>query len=277
MTTPAPTTSTAERDAWEPLAGSFDDRTTPHTMTLGRDIVDRLGISAGMRVLDVAAGSGGLSLPAARAGAEVIAVDIAPTMIARLRKRAAAEDLDIVAEVGDGTALDLDDDAVDVAMSLNGISLFGDLAGGLREAVRVTRPGGEVAIGTFAAMPQVEYVAFFFGALRAAAGASLQLPPGPLPPFRLADPDVLRATLHEAGLGAVEVDTIQWTTSFASAEDYLDTVLASNPVTGRLVAGFDEAQRDELLDVLRGMLRERSAGDGEAVLCSRMLLGHGTA
>lgn len=275
MTTPTQPPTVAARDAWERLAAGFDERTTPHTMALGSDIVHRLGIGPGTKVLDVAAGSGALSLPAARAGAQVIAVDVAPTMIDRLRQRAADEGLDIVAEVGDGTALDLDDDTVDVTVSLNGISLFGDLDGGLREAVRVTRPGGEVAIGTFAAMPQVEFVAFFFGALRAAAGPSFAPPPGPLPPFRLADPDVLRATLQDVGLGSVAVDPLTWTTEFASAQHYLDTVLTSNPVTGRLLAGLDDAQRDELRGVLTGMLRERSGGDGAAVLHSRMLLGRG--
>jgi ubiquinone/menaquinone biosynthesis C-methylase UbiE len=112
-------------------------------MAFGEQALSRVELGPGVRVLDVASGSGGLSIPAARAGAEVIVLDIAPTMIERLRDRARAQSLTTVqAEVGDCQALALDDDVFDVAVSMNGVSLFPDILGGLREMVRVTRPGG---------------------------------------------------------------------------------------------------------------------------------------
>ncbi len=276
MTTQTHDSPPTARDAWERVADGFDRHTTPQTIALGELLVERLGLGRGIHVLDVAAGSGGVSIPAARAGARVTAVDVAPTMVARLRERAAAADLDLDAVVGDGTTLDLDDDTVDVTVSLNGISLFDDLAGGLREAVRVTRPGGRVAIATFGPLPQVEFVAFLLGALRTVAGESLPVPPGPLPPFRLADPAVLTATLEAAGLDAVEVESVQWETRFASADDYLDVVLSSNPIAGRLLGALTDEQRTEARDVLVGMFHERSGGEGGTTLRSQVNLGRGT-
>lgn len=155
--------------------------------------MSRLDLRPGLRVLDVGAGSGALSIPAARAGAEVLAIDIAPTMVERLTARAEADGLTTLrAEVGDGASLDLDDDSFDVAVSLNAVSLFP------RPDRRPQRDGaghgggGEVVVATFGPIPKVEFVAFFFGALRAVVPDQLPPPDQPLPPFRLAEPETFR-------------------------------------------------------------------------------------
>ena len=80
------------RGAWNGIAHGFDEFVTPENMVLGKEVVRRLGLRPGTRLLDVAAGSGGLSIPAARIGADVVATDLAPAMIERLNARARAED-----------------------------------------------------------------------------------------------------------------------------------------------------------------------------------------
>lgn len=139
MTTPSTMlTSDQMRDSWDRIAEDFDRLSTPHTIRLGEQAVERVGLRPGMRFLDVAAGSGGLSLPAARLGARVVATDIAPTMIARLSARAGEEGLaNLEGRVMDGYALDLEDDSFDVSGSQNGVSLFPDQKRGLGEMVRV--------------------------------------------------------------------------------------------------------------------------------------------
>src|SRR5271168_5391631 len=67
--------------------------------------VDRLGLQPGVRVLDVACGTGNSAIPAARAGAKVTGVDIATNLLEQARKRAAAGQLDIRFEEGDAEEL----------------------------------------------------------------------------------------------------------------------------------------------------------------------------
>src|SRR5690606_11409635 len=116
-------------------------------------------------VLDVAAGSGALSLPAARLGARVLAVDISPGMVERLAARARAEGLaNLETRVMDGHALELEDNTFDLAASQFGVMLFPDLPRGLSEMARVTRPGGRVLVVTFGPFEQVEFIGFFIRA-----------------------------------------------------------------------------------------------------------------
>jgi ubiquinone/menaquinone biosynthesis C-methylase UbiE len=84
-----------------------------------------------MRFLDVAAGSGALSIPAARLGTQVLSVDFAPVMVERLNARAREEGLSgLEAYVMDGHALELEDGTFDISGSQNGVSLFPDLRRG---------------------------------------------------------------------------------------------------------------------------------------------------
>lgn len=265
------------REAWDALADHFDRHLTPRTMTFGQEIVSRLELGPDVRVLDVAAGSGGVAIPAARTGADVVAVDIAPTMIERLEARARTEGLSTLhAEVGDGTALDFEDDRFDVAVSLNGVSLFPDLTGGLDELVRVTRSGGEVVIGTFGPLPEVEFIAFLFGALKAAAPEVVPSPDGPLPPFRLADATVFADTLRSAGLRDVSVTPVTWETRFDSVDDFLAFGMHGNPIPKQLSARLSDEQSAEVRQIIDGMLRERSGGEAGATLRNSMRIGRGT-
>ena len=139
------------QQAWEAIAAGYDEFVTPTHMSLGGEALTRAGIAPGMRFLDVAAGSGALSLPAARLGALVTATDITPAMIERLDERARREGLDIETRVMDGHALELDDDRFDIAGSQYGVMLFPDLPRALREMKRVTAPGGRVFLVVYGA------------------------------------------------------------------------------------------------------------------------------
>lgn len=266
------------RGAWNSIADGFDEFVTPKTLVLGEEVMRRLELRPGMRLLDVAAGSGGLSIPAARIGAEVVATDLAPAMIERLTARAHAEGLSTLrGRAMDGQALELDDDAFDVAVSLNGVSLFPDMARGLAELARVTRPGGRVVIVAFGPIETVEFITFFTSAVQAAVPGATPLPANPPPlPFQAADPDVLRERLAAAGLRDVRIDTITWEMEFESVQHLWRVFTASNPIGAQMVAGLSDEQRVEVTQVLEGMLRERSAGAPGAVLGAEVNVGTGT-
>src|SRR5687767_15274872 len=97
------------RAAWDRIAPGYDRTNTPTQMWLGNEGLRRVGLRSGMRFLDVAAGSGALSIPAARLGARVLATDQSPRMLQLLEARAANEGLGIETRVMDGHALELDD------------------------------------------------------------------------------------------------------------------------------------------------------------------------
>jgi ubiquinone/menaquinone biosynthesis C-methylase UbiE len=267
------------RNAWEAIAPGFDEVITPISIRHGESALDRLDMGPGTRFLDVAAGSGALSIPAGRRGARVVAIDIAPTMIERLTARARAEGLvNVGGRVMDFHALDLPDKHFDVTASQNGVTMSPDLAAGLAEMVRVTKPGGTVLVVAFGALRKAEFLAFFVGAVRAAVpGFTGGLPTDPPPPpFQLADPQKFGDTLAAVGLTQVAVDTVTWDMPVGSAAHLWDQVTSSNPIGTRLAAGLSDGQRADVATVLDGMLRERSGGPPGAVLHAEINIGTGT-
>lgn len=277
-TTQTAPTSEQIRAGWDRVAPGFDEHVTPPNIALGDTLLRRHGVTAGMRVLDVAAGSGALAIPAARLGAQVLATDISPAMIERLAARAGGEGLtNLEACVMDGHALDLDDDMFDLSVSQHGVSLFPDMARGLREMARVTRPGGRVLVVAVGPLPQAEFLTFFFGAVRAAVPGFTGLPTDPPPlPFQVADPIQLRAKLAGAGLTDVRVERAVWDMPVRSASHLWDLVTNSNPLGAAAVADLTDEQTAEARKVLDGMLRERSGGSPETVLHTTVNVGVGT-
>jgi len=267
------------RDVWDALAPRFDQFTTAEwSMPFGEQALRRVDLRAGTRLLDVACGSGALAIPAARRGADVVAVDIAPAMIERLAARARAEGLSNVdGRVMNGEALELPDNTFDVSASQNGVTLLPDLMGGLREMVRVTRPGGRVLIVTFGAPQKAEFLRFFLAALRASVPGFTAPSLDPLPPpFRLADPSRFGRELVSAGLTGIRVETVTWHMTFTSAGHFWDVVTSGKPIAVHLTADLTAVQRADVRHVLDGMLRERSGGSPGAALSTEMNIGLGT-
>ncbi len=152
------------RPAWDKIAPGYDRTNTPTQMWLGNEGLRRAELRAGMRLLDVAAGSGSLSIPAARLGAQVMATDQSPIMLELLQARARKEGLNIETRVMDGHALELDDNSFDMAGSQFGVMLFPDLPKGISEMVRVVKPGGRVLMNVYGDPHTIEFLDFLVGA-----------------------------------------------------------------------------------------------------------------
>ncbi len=266
------------KSAWNNIAAGFDEFVTPMSMPLAEDVLRRIGLRAGMRFLDVAAGSGGLSIPAARLGAQVLATDISSTMIERLTARAAEAGLsNLEGRVMNGQSLDLADDTFDVTGSQNGVSIFPEFKRGLSELVRVTRPGGRTLIIAFGPLAEAEFITFFLQAMQAAIPGFSGLPTdGPPLPFQAADPEKLGHELASAGLEDVHVETTTWKMNFHSAAHLWDVLTSSNPIGAMLVADLTQEQRDAVRQNLEDMLRERAGGNGPALLTNPINVGFGT-
>lgn len=119
----------------------YEPLTRQHTHA----ILSMLEIGAESRVLDVAAGTGSLTLLAAERGARVLAVDTSAAMLSRIPARATSM-MHIDTRVMDGQMLDLPDEHFDLSFSTFGLMHFSDWRRGLAELARVTRDGGRGGI-----------------------------------------------------------------------------------------------------------------------------------
>ena len=267
----------APREAWDAIAVGYDRHVAPQETELANEALRLVGLRRGERFLDVAAGTGGLGLPAARLGANVLATDWSPAMIERFDERARAEGLAAEGRVMDCHALDLPDGAFDVVGSQFGVMLVPDQPRALREMARVTRPGGRVLVIAYGEPAELEFLPVFLGALTAVVPEFPGLPDDPPPlEFQVSDPAVLRRRLTDAGLRDVRIERSAERPAFASGQELWDWCLYGNPIPGMLVAELAEEQRATIRRVLDGMVRERAGADGRATLTNAVNIGIGT-
>lgn len=267
------------RDAWDRIAKGYDRTNTPTQMWLGNEGLRRASVRGGMRFLDVAAGSGSLSIPAARFGAKVLATDQSPVMLEHLEARARKEGLAIETRLMDGHALALDDCSFDIAGSQFGVMLFPDMPRGIREMARVVKPMGRVLMTVYGAPHEIEFFGYFLAAIRSVVPSFEGPPMEPLPlPFQLQDPQRLREELTNAGLRHVSIETIIETTAFESGGQLWDWLLHSNPIVGEIVGHLD-LTKDQLAAAQRNLdegVRQRAAGQAAAMLTAQIHIGVGT-
>lgn len=142
------TTTNPNKALWE--KGDFT-RVAESMRKSGEALVDRLGITPGMRVLDLGSGDGTTALPEARLGGEVLGVDIASNLVAAGNRRAEAKGLtNCRFQEGDASHLDdLADDTFDLVVSIFGAMFAPRPFDVAREMVRVTRPGGRIVMGNW--------------------------------------------------------------------------------------------------------------------------------
>jgi ubiquinone/menaquinone biosynthesis C-methylase UbiE len=268
----------APRAAWDALAAGYDRYVAPQEAELANEALALVGLKAGQRFLDVAAGTGGLSLPAARLGAKVLATDWSSAMIERFETRVHEEGLpDAEGRVMDCHALQLPDNTFDVTGSQFGVMLVPDQQLALHEMVRVTKPGGRVLVIAYGPPAELEFLHLFIGALHAVVPDFAGVPDDPPPlEFQVADPAALRQRLVDAGLKDVRIESSAERAVFRSGQELWDWVLYGNPLPGMLVGGLSDDQRDTLKGVLDGMVRERADATGRAVVENRVNIGIGT-
>jgi SAM-dependent methyltransferase len=199
-------------------------------------------------------------------------------MIEHFTARVVAEGLDAEGRVMECHALDLPDDSYDVTGSLFGVMLVPDQAQALREMVRVTKPGGRVLLIAYGDPAGFEALHVFVSAAQAVV-PEFEGPAEdePLLEFQVAEPDVLRQRLIDAGLTNVTVDTShQERITMRTGQQLWDWCLGGNPIPGMLVADLTDQQREDIIRVLDGMVRERIDGSGSAVLTAPLNIGVGT-
>jgi SAM-dependent methyltransferase len=127
-------------------SGDYPDMVETFLLPLGPQLVDACGIGPGNVVLDVAAGTGNASIPAAKAGAQVTASDLTPELLDAGRARAESEGLTLEWVQADAEHLPFADESFDVVISSIGAMFAPHHQDTADELVRVCRPGGTIGL-----------------------------------------------------------------------------------------------------------------------------------
>ena len=127
-------------------SGDYPSLATDLISTLGPILVDACGVRSGDRVLDVAAGAGNAAIPAALAGAEVVASDLTPELFEAGRRQAATWGAELEWTEGDAEALPFGDGDFDTVLSCVGVMFAPHHQTSADEILRVCRPGGTIGL-----------------------------------------------------------------------------------------------------------------------------------
>jgi SAM-dependent methyltransferase len=199
------------------------------------------GVGPGTRLLDVGCGPGLAAHLAARRGAWVAGLDAAESSVALARERTPAGDF----RVGEMEELPWPDDTFDVVTGFNAFQFAADLVGALREAGRVARPGGRVAMAVWGSAADVELFAVV-------AAVSRFLPPAPAaeetPP--LSEQGRVETLLERAGLMPLANGEVDCPFEFPDLDTAVRGLLSAGPMVaaGRRVG--DEAVRQAVAGAL---------------------------
>jgi SAM-dependent methyltransferase len=138
----------ANKALWE--KGDFT-RIADSMRTSGEELVSRLGVTKGLKVLDLGSGDGTTALPAAELGADVLGIDIAANLVEAGNLRAKEAGLTNLAfQEGDASDLaDLADESFELVVSVFGAMFAPQPFAVAKEMVRVTRPGGRIVMGNW--------------------------------------------------------------------------------------------------------------------------------
>lgn len=144
----APSVTNPNKALWE--KGDFT-RIAECMRESGAELVAELGITKGLKVLDLGCGDGTTAIPAAKLGADVLGVDIAKNLVEAGNRRAKSEGLtNCTFQEGDAVHLhQLKDQSFDLVISIFGAMFAPKPFDVAREMVRVTRPGGRIVMGNW--------------------------------------------------------------------------------------------------------------------------------
>ncbi len=257
---------TKHRRMW--ALGNYSAVATEIIAELGPVLVEAAGVVPGAQVLDVAAGSGNVAIPAARAGARVVASDLTPELLETGRRLAAEAGVELSWETADAEALPYADGRFDAVLSCVGVMFAPHHQAAADELTRVCRPGG--TIGLIAWTP-----AGFIGQMFATVK-----PYAPPPPPGAQPPPLWGNEEHVRGLLGDRVEDVQVrtqtlvVTQFDTPEAFRDYFKTNyGPTIAVYTAIADDPERVAALDRdLADLARRFDRGDSSTLLDWEYLL-----
>ena len=243
------------RKMW--ASGDYPSMVETFLLPLGPRLVAACGIGSGMRVLDVAAGTGNASLRAAERGARVTASDLTPELLEAGRREAEAQDLELDWVEADAEKLPFDDASFDVVMSSIGAMFAPHHQDVADELVRVCRPGGTIGMLNWTPEGMI-------GALFRIMGTFMPPPPpGAQPPPLWGSEDHLREVFAErVDWRVLERDTLE-ITAFERPREYGEHFKARyGPTIAARANAVKAGREDEFDEALDRFCDEWDRGGG---------------
>ena len=243
-----------EAAGWSERAGTFETLVARATAHAIEPLLDAAGVTAGTRVLDVGCGLGDLAAAAAARGAHATGSDLAEGMVEAARRRHPG----IEFQVADAERLPFADGAFDATVSAFVVNHMPDPERGAAELVRVTRPGGRVALAMWG---QFDRVGLLGLPARAAESVGIADDEGPGGPSSTRFTDAGELTGLLAGLEDVTLAELDFTLPVPSFDALWTGVLGGTVRTSRRLAAGGDAAREALARVAEPY----RAGDGYAL------------
>jgi SAM-dependent methyltransferase len=240
-------------------SGDYADMVETFLLPLGPRLADAAGARAGLTLLDVAAGTGNASLPAAERGAAVTASDLTPELLEVGRRRADAAGLSLEWVPADAEKLPFDDGSFDVVMSSIGAMFAPHHQEVADELVRVCAPGGTIALLSWTTGGMLH------GLFKTMGPFAPPPPPGAKPPPLWGSEEYQRelfgdrVDLHTAEPGVLEV------TAFPRPRDFAEHFKNQYGPTRVARANAEKSGREGEFDAaLEAFLEQADAGTGGA-------------
>jgi len=226
---------------------------------VAEDLCEAVDLRADWRVLDVATGSGNAALAAARRGCNVVGIDYVPALLARGRRRAEAEGLDIELVEGDAESIPFPDASFDAVLSVYGAMFAPDHEKTFAELARVCRPGGRIGLATW--IPDG-----FIGEMLKVVSAHVPPAPGVASPLLWGTKAYIGSMFGDTidGLGARERT---FTFRFRSAEGFVEYFRDFYGPTLKAFEAVGDGGADELFADLVALVRKHAGtSDGPVAI-----------
>ncbi len=251
MTTNQTTTMNPNQALWE--KGDFT-RIAASMRESGEALVQSLGITKGLKVLDLGCGDGTTALPEAQLGADVLGVDIARNLVEAGNQRAVALGLtNIRFQQGDAIDLrELADNSFDLVVTIFGAMFAPKPFDVAREMVRVTRPGGRIVMGNW--IPNDPTLVAQI--LRISSAYSPPPPEGTISPMTWGVETNVIERFAAAGVPAANVSCVRDTYTFNFPSTPAELVEAFRVYYGPTMNAFDAAEKNGRAAELQKELEE---------------------